>query len=236
VRTEDALPRVVLPDGLTVAVLGPTQSRLDALRATWKEEVEIALTKGNLDEVSPGLGRTASGRLEAFGASTPPTLDTKVDLQILAEGPSPKDQSKTNATSITLLLEWEGRRILLTGDALAQDLVTALQVLGNNQPVKLDVFKVPHHGSRQNLSKDLVETIDTPYWMFSTDGTLFRHPDAPAIARILRWGRSARPTLGFNVPSTFNRWWDSDTWRSRFDYGVEYGNETDGLTLSFDPV
>lgn len=236
VRTDGVPRRVALPDGLTLTVLGPTQSRLDDLRGTWKEDVEVALAKGQLDEASPGLGLPGPGRLEAFGSSQPPTLENKVDLQLLAEGSSTKDSSKSNATTITLLLEWEGRRILLSGDAFADDLTKGLAALGIGTPVRLDMFKLAHHGSRQNLTKDLVEAVDCPYWLFSTDGTTFRHPDAPAIARILHWGRRDRPTLGFNVPSRFNRWWDNDTWRGLFDYDVEYGDDTHGLTVTFEPA
>lgn len=220
--------RVELPDGLTLTVLGPTQARLGALIPTWREEVEIALAKGLLEEVSPGL--------EPFGSANPPELESKVDLELLAEKPSPKDSSKTNLTSITLLLEWRGRRILLTGDASADDVAAALASSGLPAPVELDLLKLPHHGSRQNLNRDLVEAVDCPYWVFSTDGTTFRHPDAPAVARLLAWGRHARPTLGFNVPSTFNEWWRNEDWRALFDYDVEYGDEIEGLTVSFEPA
>ena len=215
-------------------MLGPTASRLAGLRRTWKEEVEIALAKGSLSGVSPTLGPRT---FEAYGSSQPPVLESRVDLQLLAEAPSRKDTSKTNATSITLLAEWEGRRILLAGDAFAEDLTEILGRLGNrDHPVQLDLFKLPHHGSQQNLTRELVEAVRCPYWLFSTDGTTFRHPDAPAIARLLNWSRQPQPTLGFNVPSRYNRWWDNDTWRGLFDYGVEYGDHTDGLTISFNPA
>jgi len=38
------------------------------------------------------------------------------------------------------------------------------------------------------------------------------------------------------VPSPYNRWWDNDTWRGLFDYDVQYGDHTDGLTISFEPA
>jgi hypothetical protein len=235
--TEGAPPTVVpLPGGLVLTVLGPTASRLADLRQTWKDEVEIALAKGSLSEVSPGLGAKGGGILEAYGSSRPPVLEDRVDLQLLAESPSRKDTSKTNATSITLLAEWEGRRILLTGDAFAEDLTETLTRLGGREPVRLDLFKLPHHGSQQNLTRELVEAVRCPSWLFSTDGTTFRHPDAPAIARLLNWGRQPRPTLGFNVPSPYNRWWDNDTWRGLFGYDVKYGDDTNGLTIRFDPA
>jgi hypothetical protein len=233
---EGAPPTVRLPGGLALTVLGPTASRLAGLRQTWRDEVEIALAKGSLSEVSPGLGPRTGRTLEAYGSSRPPILESRVDLQLLAEAASRKDSSKTNATSITLLAEWEGRRILLTGDAFAEDLTEALARLGNSQPVRLDLLKLPHHGSQQNLTRELVEAVWCPNWLFSTDGTTFRHPDAAAIARLLNWGRQPRPMFGFNVPSQYNRWWDNDSWRGLFGYDVAYGDDTNGLTISFEPA
>jgi hypothetical protein len=219
--------RVKLPDGLTLTVLGPTQARLGELIKDWKKEVKKAVAKGKLEEVSPGLG--------PLGEPTPPRLESRQDLLELAK-PTSKDTSKPNHTSITLLLEWRGRRVLLTGDALAGDVASALLASGLPVPVKLDLLKLPHHGSRQNLSQTLVEAVDCPYWAFCTDGTQFRHPDAAAIARLLAFGRHPRPTLGFNVPSEFNLWWKKPKWRTLFDYEVEYGNAVDGLTVSFEPA
>lgn len=233
--SEGEPPTVQLPGGLTLTVLGPNPSRLADLRQTWQSEVETALARGRLSEVSPGLGPRPGRTLEAYGSSRPPALETRVDLQLLAESPFRKDPSKTNATSITLLAEWEGRRILLTGDAFAEDLTQALTWLGDGEPVRLDLLKLPHHGSQQNLTRALVEAVSCPSWLFSTDGTTFRHPDAAAIARLLNWGRQPRPRLGFNVPSPYNRWWDNEDWRGLFGYEVAYGDEADGLTISFDP-
>ena len=233
---EGAPPTMHLPGGLTLTVLGPTASRLAGLRQTWRDEVEIAMAKGNLGEVSPGLARGTGRTLEAYGSSRPPSLEDRIDLQELAEAASRTDTSKTNATSITLLAEWEGRRILLTGDAFAEDLSKALAELSEDQPVRLDLFKLPHHGSQQNLTRELVEVVQCPNWLFSTDGTTFRHPDAAAIGRLLTWGRRPRPTLGFNEPSIYNGWWDNDRWRGLFGYDVVYGDAINGLTVSFDPA
>ena len=71
-------------------------------------------------------------------------------------------------------------------------------------------------------------------WIFSTDGTTFRHPDAPAIARLLPSGHQPRPMLGVNVPSASNCWWDDDSWRGLVSYEPEYGDDIDGLTISFE--
>jgi len=204
----DAGPaRIELPGGLRLTVLGPTPRRLAALRPTWSEEVELALT----EEPATPPGAVPAG-LEAFGPPPPPPIEDVVDLELLADERFKADGSAPNATSIALLAEWGGRRLLLTGDALAADLVEGLASLGEPGPVKLDLVKLPHHGSRNNVSKELVAAVDCPLWVVSSDGTQFRHPDPQAIARILTGATDAPVTLAFNVPSTYSRWWDDPAW------------------------
>jgi hypothetical protein len=220
------LEPVDMGDGLSVTVLGPTQTRLRALKPQWRDEVAAAINRGALQEAPPDL--------EALGASRPPLLRNHTDLTRLALSPTPADTSKANASSIILLLEWENRRILLTGDAFADDVRDGLVGLGPNQPVALDLFKVPHHGSKQNMTRALVEAVECPLWVFSSDGTRYCHPDAEAVARILHFGRHREPTLAFNVRKEYSGWWDNDNWRNLFGYQVCYGSDEDGLTIRFD--
>ncbi len=36
------------------------------------------------------------------------------------------------------------------------------------------------------LTEGFVKAVRTPLWLFSTDGNRFKHPDAIAVARVLR--------------------------------------------------
>lgn len=214
-----------LADGLRLTVLGPTPARLTELIPTWKEEVRKALRKGRLDEVASGL--------ETYGSESPPRLESTRDLEILAEQDKDRrDDSKANGSSIALLLEYGRTRLLLAGDAYPWDLVDGLAALDDGAPVALDAVKLSHHGSAKNLSDGFVQAVQTPLWLFSTDGTRFKHPDAVAVARVLRSSTAPR-TLCFNVPSTYNDWWSSAAWRTRFDYSTRYGTAQDGLAITF---
>lgn len=221
--------RIELPGGVCLTVLGPPAYRLTAFQRTWREEVRRALAKGTLSEVPPGY--------EALGRPEPvqPDLASWDDLERLANTPSKPDTAEANGSSICLLLEWEGRRVLLTGDAWAPDVVDALRLLGEPFPVALDVVKLPHHGSEANLSTELADAISCPRWVFSTNGSRFYHPDAAAVARVLRGDRQPRPELWFNVPSRFNAWWTDPDWQSRFDYTTVTGSEHDGATIPLTP-
>jgi len=222
IRTDSTLPRVELPDGLTITVLAPVLERLTDLVPEWQLAVAAALEKGTLTDVSPGL--------EPMGPSTAPTLESAVDLALLSEDPFKVDGSKANAASIALVLEHNGKRALLTGDATASELLGGLALLGAGERVPLDLVKLPHHGSRNNVSRELVQAVDCPLWVFSSDGTTFRHPDAIAVSRVVRDSGPA-PHLVFNVPSTFNQWWERAEWQDLFGYTTTYGVEDDGVTV-----
>jgi hypothetical protein len=80
-----------------------------------------------------------------------------------------------------------------------------------------------------------LDAVDCTHWVFSSDGTGHRHPDAEAVARVIRHG--AQPsTLHFNTRSTFNGWWDNTDWQDLFKYAVEYGTPEDGLTITLDAL
>jgi hypothetical protein len=229
IRSETELPRVELPDGLTITVLAPVQQRLTDLIPEWHDAVEAALAKGTLTDVSPGL--------QAMGPSTPPTLESRFDLELLSDDEFKVDTSKPNAASIALLLEHDGKRALLTGDAIASEILGGLALLRAGtglaaaDRVPVDLVKLPHHGSRNNVSRELVQALDCPQWVFSSDGTTCRHPDAVAVSRVLR-ETSPGVHLVFNVPSTFNGWWDAPPWRDLFGYTTSYGVPGDGITVT----
>lgn len=214
-----------LHDNLKLSVLGPTPDRLSAFIDTWKHDVKIAIEKGRLDEstVSPGL--------ESLGSSNPPSLGDIDDLEALATKSVAKDTSEANGSSIALLLEYKGRKVVLAGDAFSDDMVDGIQAVSPNERLHLDLFKLPHHGSKKNVHIDLIESVECDRWLISSDGTRFKHPDAEAVARILAFSTFESPLVCFNVPSKFNGWWKKQEWIDTFGYEVEYGTADDGLTI-----
>lgn len=224
-----SLPVKELPGGMRLTVLGPTPSRLAQLRPTWEADVARAVKDARLPD--------RPGRLESLGRAKPvkPELESWADLRALANASSDPDDSAANGASICLCLEWERRRVLLTGDAWATEVVDGLRLM-DQLPVAFDVVKAPHHGSQANVSEELVEAIACPIWALSTSGSRHYHPDAVAVARILCRSRPPRPELVFNVPSAYNAWWENPEWKKRFDYETRTGAEPEGIILSLEPA
>jgi len=92
---------------------------------------------------------------------------------------------------------------MFLGDAHSPVLVDAIKRLlakRGEEKLVLDAVKLPHHGSRNNVSRELIELLDCRRFLISTNGNIFEHPDAESIARIIKYGGRA-PDIYFNYLS-----------------------------------
>ena len=65
------------------------------------------------------------------------------------------------------------KRMLLTGDALDFDFITDMKsqgLLDSNDQLKVDLLKLPHHGSKFNCHRELFETVKAKHYVISGDG------------------------------------------------------------------
>ena len=93
-----------------------------------------------------------------------------------------------------------------------------------NRRLKLDAYKVAHHGSQNNVNRSLLDRIDCSRYLFSSSGAIYHHPSREAIARILKFGRSGSRTteLGINFRTKYNSMWDSAPLKTRWRYTTEF--------------
>ena len=130
-----------------------------------------------------------------------------------------------------LLAEFGGRSLLLTGDAHSAALTRGLRRLASERSVEritVDVVKVPHHGSSNNLGPDLLAVLDSERWVFSTNGAIYHHPDPMSIARIVTARAEAaraasRPTrLAFTAATPYTAPWESPRLKATYRYTTTY--------------
>jgi hypothetical protein len=216
-----AHPDTSLPGGLRLTVLSPTRRGLKRLATNWHAALR------ELDPQKAMLGRRAR--------PLPPDEPGALDLEKLALSGPTKDTSVPNLSSIAVLAEYGGRAVLFTGDAHADVLVASIQALQEQrgcpgERLRLDAFKMSHHGSANATTKELLDAIDCSHYLVPTDGTLFYHPDRSAIARVILHG-GATPTLHFNYRSDLNALWENAELQQRYGYLTEYPAEGDGLLV-----
>ena len=215
------LPQKELDGGLVLTLLGPTLANLADLKPKWESEV----VKAGLDPNRKEAEEVDSGI--ALLDATPP------DIAALAQAPFVEDSSEANGSSIALLLEFEEHRLLLAGDAHPGTLKAAIDRLRGSAKLALSACKLPHHGSKANVSRQLLQALDCKKYIFSTNGSHFQHPDAEAVARVIKFGGD-NPTLSFNYRTAFTTIWNNKALKEEFKYGVEFpGDDSKGIELSF---
>jgi hypothetical protein len=83
------------------------------------------------------------------------------------------DRSVPNLSSVVVLAAARGKRMLLTGDARGDKILAGLELAGalkKNAKLHVDVLKVPHHGSANNLEESFFERVTADHYVFSGDG------------------------------------------------------------------
>jgi beta-lactamase superfamily II metal-dependent hydrolase len=83
------------------------------------------------------------------------------------------DSSIPNLSSIMILAEAEGKKVLLTGDGRGDHLLQGLERAGLLSPegtLHVDLLKVPHHGSDRNVTREFFETLTADTYVVSANG------------------------------------------------------------------
>jgi hypothetical protein len=87
--------------------------------------------------------------------------------------------------------------------------------------LKLDLFKISHHGSRTTTSRELIAKVDCPQFVFSTNGSIFKHPHHEAVARVIA-AAGGEPLLCFNYKGPKNSIWDREDLKDEHHYQTRY--------------
>lgn len=143
--------------GLIFTVVGPMAPELKALQKKHLEWLED---------------------LKKEGKSLPKALAAYVDASV------------ANLSTIVVLAELGGKRMLLTGDARGDKILKGLQLTGllgpsEDSTMHVDLLKVPHHGSANNLDHDFFERITASHYVFSGNG---EHGNPEREAMEMLWG------------------------------------------------
>jgi hypothetical protein len=219
VREDGALPSVTLDGGMQLTIMGPTIDKLRKLKPVWERECR----KAGLDPLEQLPPIVEDEDVEPMGI---PNVDA------LAADAFEEDDAPANGTSISLLAEFDGKRVLLGADAHPATLIDAIDRLeGPGKALSLSAFKLPHHASKHNVSSDLLARVKCKRYLISTNGAQFKHPDRAAIARVIKHGGAA-PNLFFNYKTDFNKVWQSPTLQQDFAYTAQYGGEGGGLVVT----
>lgn len=88
-----------------------------------------------------------------------------------------KEESPTNRSSMILLFHPQGRNFLLAGDACSASIH---QAIDDFPEIKGCTLKVPHHGSKRNLTTEVIELLHPMQAVISCKGTK-KHPNRAVV-------------------------------------------------------
>jgi beta-lactamase superfamily II metal-dependent hydrolase len=130
-----------LGDATKLTVVCPHPEQLKKLHESWEEFLE----KKQAKEAGKVVGRVAAY----------------------------DDNSVNNLSSIVVLVEAGGKRMLLCGDARGDHVLDGLKLAGladADGVTKLDILKLPHHGSIRNVEADMFKRLPAKHYVISANG------------------------------------------------------------------
>jgi beta-lactamase superfamily II metal-dependent hydrolase len=160
-----------LDGGLKLTVIGPMQPELEALQKKHDEWLRQRKRKK----------ASADAALAAF-----------------------VDKSIHNLSSIVLLAEVEGKTMLLTGDARGDKIMEGLRLAGllskgGQGGLHVDILKVPHHGSANNMETSFFRRITADHYVFSGNGE-HGNPERETLEMLLEARGNERYTVHLTYP------------------------------------
>ncbi len=218
---EGDLPIVELDGGMKLTLLSPTKQKLAELKPKWEAECKKAHLIPGEDETKKEVKPEG---YESMGV---------IDIEELAEAPFKEDVSEANGASIAFVAEFDNRRVLFSGDAHPSVLLDGINrmVPQEGKRLRLNCVKMPHHGSKGNIMRELIEKLECPRYLFSTNGVQFKHPDKESVARVLMYG-GGNADFVFNYKTKCNEVWDEEGWMEEYQYTVQYpGDGEDGIAV-----
>jgi beta-lactamase superfamily II metal-dependent hydrolase len=157
--TVDQATEPIVLDNLTLRITGPNETNLENLKEDWLEWLEEQEDRVLVPDLR-----------EAERAAR--SLDTRVP----------------NLSSIMFLAEADGRTILFTGDGRSDHLEDGLEqagLLDADGRLHVDVLKLPHHGSKYNITEEFIQTVTADQYVASASG-YHGHPHKDPLRWIVR--------------------------------------------------
>ena len=161
----------------------------------------------------PGTSKTATNQVAEAGGST--EIESW-EFEALKEPPEDASSARNNSSAI-LLFQYDGQKIMFTGDAGVPALNGALDYLDRRLISYNDLmlFQIPHHGSRKNLGPALIRRLfgpirpkGTPTWTavasVAPEG-LPKHPNKKVTNALTRRGAHVAVTAGQSL-CFYNEW------------------------------
>jgi beta-lactamase superfamily II metal-dependent hydrolase len=211
-----------------INLLSPNNKKLEALKQFWISELkkfDLKFSGSNNKNYDDAFEMLLSWEKESVSKQQKPINNATVES--LSAKPPTTDKTVTNGSSIAFVLEANERKLLLLGDAHPDIIMSSLNKYASGAKIVFDIIKVSHHGSYSNISNDLLQIMDSPVYVFSSNGGKHDHPDKETIACIINRNTNFKRKLFFNYLTKTSHFFDRSDWMLKYNYSIHYLNDTD---------
>lgn len=224
----DCKREIVINEDAKIFLLSPDKQKLEKLKDFWKDELRKYSI--NYEHGSSPLYDDAFEMLLSWERETPKRLPKHISLQAetvdeLLKRQFSEDETVTNGSSIAFILHIRENKFLFLADAHPDLIVKSLKEYKKDGVIMFDLIKVSHHGSFSNVSSALLEKIDAPEYLVSTNGGRHNHPDKETIAHIISRPVGFHRKIHFNYITNNSKYFDRDDWMKKYDYSIHYLNQ-----------
>ena len=133
------------------------------------------------------------------------------------------DNSIVNGSSISFVLEIHDKKLLFLGDSIVKIkdkcMITKNLVKQYGENTKFNLIKLPHHGSRYNMTNDFLNVFKSDEYIISSNSEKFGHPDIDVLANLI-YRNQQEKTLIFNYPVRQYEILNNETWMEHFKYSI----------------
>lgn len=209
-------------------LLSPDKRKLTKLAEKWKDKLDEIIYDFNLsdDRLFDDAYEFYMQNLKEsnFIESSISYVKDNYNLEELSKKEE-KEIDPKNGSSISFILEFEGKKMLFLGDA-HEDLIFERLSLLKKEGYSLDfkLVKLSHHGSNRNISNRLIDLIDSEYFLISTNGKRHSHPNIEALSKIIMKKTDFVKKLIFNYEHSKLKWLENEKIENKFSYKIIYSN------------
>lgn len=210
---------------VNIYLLSPDKQKLEKLKSLWTYELkkyDSNFNSGNSKLYDDAFEMLLSWEKEKAKVAPRQISATKETLDELLKTPFDEDDTATNGSSIAFILQVQNKKLLFLADAHPGLIVHSLNKYQNEGEIFFDLIKIAHHGSFGNISRELLDKIDSERYLISTNGQKNNHPDKETIAHIITRKADFHRNLYFNYITANSKYFDREDWMEKYNYSIHY--------------
>lgn len=211
-----------------IYLLSPDKQKLEKLKELWTDELKrygANFNSANSQLYDDAFEMLLSWEQEKAKVAPKQISATKETLEELLKIPFDEDDTATNGSSIAFVLQVQNKKMLFLADGHPGLIVHSLNEYQKEGVIIFDLIKVAHHGSFGNISRELLNKIDSERYLISTNGQKHSHPDKETIAQIITRKADFHRKLYFNYITANSKYFDRKDWMEKFNYSIHYTDQ-----------